>query len=170
VSAEAQKKRIADLIALEWNRFVGYVRSRIDDSAERDAEDVVQDVVERLFERDDLAEPIVDLTGYIFRSLRNRVVDLYRRKRAPAEELSGEIADIRYEAEVTMGREDAEEALAEAIEELPAAQRDVLVATELEGRAFRELAEEWHTPIGTLLARKHRAVQALRESLTGGDE
>jgi RNA polymerase sigma factor (sigma-70 family) len=69
-----------------------------------------------------------------------------------------------------MGREDAEEALAEAIEELPAAQRNVLVATELEGRSFRELAEEWKTPIGTLLARKHRAVQALREQLTGGDE
>jgi len=170
VSAEAQKKRIAALIASEWNRFVGYVRSRIDDSAERDAEDVVQDVVERLFERDDLAEPIVDLTGYIFRSLRNRVVDLYRRKRAPSEELSGEIADIRYEAEEAMGRQDAEEALAEAIEELPAAQRNVLVATELEGRSFRELAEEWQTPIGTLLARKHRALRALRESLTGGDE
>ena len=170
MSAEAQKKRIAALIASEWNRFVGYVRSRIDDSAERDAEDVVQDVVERLFERDDLAEPIVDLTGYIFRSLRNRVVDLYRRKRAPSEELSGEIADIRYEAEEAMGRQDAEEALAEAIEELPAAQRNVLVATELEGRSFRELAEEWQTPIGTLLARKHRALRALRESLTGGDE
>jgi len=170
VSAEAQKERIAGLVAKEWNRFVGYVRSRIDDSAERDAEDVVQDVVERMFERDEDDDPIVDLTGYIFRSLRNRVVDLYRRKRAPSEELSGEIADIRYEAEVTMGREDAEEALTEAIEELPRAQRDVLVATELEGRTFRELAEEWETPIGTLLARKHRAVRALRESLTGGEE
>ena len=170
MSAEAQKKRIAELVAKEWNRFVGYVRSRIDDSAERDAEDVVQDVVERMFERDDEDDPIVDLTGYIFRSLRNRVVDLYRRRRAPSEELSGEIADIRYEAEATMGREDAEEALAVAIEELPRAQRDVLVATELEGRTFRELAEQWQTPIGTLLARKHRAVQRLRESLTGGEE
>ncbi len=149
---------------------MGYVRSRIDDTAERDAEDVVQDVVERMFERDDLADPIVDLTGYIFRSLRNRVVDLYRRKRAWSETVSGEIADIRYEAEETMDREEAEEALAEAIEDLPAAPHDVLVATELEGRTFRELAEEWKTPIDTLLARKHRAVRALREQLTGGDE
>ncbi len=170
MSAEAQKKRIADLVAREWNRFVGYVRSRIDDTAERDAEDVVQDVIERMFERDDLADPIVDLTGYVFRSLRNRVVDLYRRKRVWSEAVSGEIADIRYEAEATMDREEAEEALAEAIEYLPPAQRDVLVATELEGRTFRELAEEWKTPIGTLLARKHRAVQALREQLTGGEE
>jgi RNA polymerase sigma factor (sigma-70 family) len=170
VSAETQKKRIATFIAGEWNRLVGYVRSRIDDAADRDAEDVVQDVIERLFERADLTEPIADLSGYVFRSLRNRVIDLYRRKRAPAEELSGEIADLRFEAEQAMGREQAEEALAEAMEELPVAQRNVLVATELEGRSFKELAEEWQTPIGTLLARKHRAVQALRESLTGGDE
>lgn len=168
MSADTQKKRLASLIAQEWNRLVGYVRSRIEDTAERDAEDVVQDVIEHLFEKADMTDPIADLSGYLFRSLRNRVIDLYRRKRAPSEELSGDIADLRYEAEETMDREEAREALAEAIEDLPRAQRDVLVATELEGRSFKELAEEWHTPIGTLLARKHRAIQVLRESLTGG--
>ncbi len=167
---QTQRTRIAEFWARERDRLVGYVRSMISDAAERDAEDVVQDVIERMFERDDLADPIVDLTGYVFRSLRNRVVDLYRRKRVWSEAVSGEIADIRYEAEATMDREEAEEALAEAIEDLPPAQRDVLVATELEGRSFKELAEEWETPIGTLLARKHRAVQALRETLTGGEE
>lgn len=170
MSAETQKKRIASLIATEWNRFVGYVRSRLDDAADMDAEDVVQDVVERMFERDDAADPIADLSAYIFRALRNRVIDIYRRRKTPAEEMPGEIADLRYEAEETLDREEAEEALAEAIEELPLAQRDVLVATELEGRSFKELAAQWQTPIGTLLARKHRAVRALRESLSGGYE
>lgn len=168
MSAETQKRRLADLIGQEWNRLVGYVRSRIEDTAERDAEDVVQDVIEHLFEKADMTDPIVDLSGYVFRSLRNRVIDLYRRKRAPAEELPEGIADLRYEAEQTMDREEARDALAEAIEDLPRAQRDVLVATELEGRSFKELAEEWQTPIGTLLARKHRAMNALREMLTGG--
>jgi RNA polymerase sigma factor (sigma-70 family) len=56
----------------------------------------------------------------------------------------------------------------DAIEDLPEAQREVLVATELEGRSFKELADEWNIPIGTLLARKHRAIRALRETLTGG--
>ncbi|HET6450504.1 MAG TPA: sigma-70 family RNA polymerase sigma factor [Spirochaetia bacterium] len=170
MSAETQKKRIASLIATEWNRFVGYVRTRLDDTADMEAEDVVQDVVEHMFERDDAADPIVDLSAYIFRALRNRIIDVYRRRKTPTEEMSGEIADIRYEAEEIVGREEAEEALAQAIEELPPAQRDVLVATELEGRSFKELAEKWETPIGTLLARKHRAVRALRESLTGGLE
>ena len=168
MSAETQKRRIAGIITQEWNRLVRYVRSQIQDTADRDAEDVVQDVIEHLFEKADLTEPIADLSAYLFRSLRNRVVDLYRSKRAPMGELSYEIADLRYDAEETMDREEAQEALEEAIGELPRLQRDVLVATELEGRSFRELAKEWQTPIGTLLARKHRAIQALRESLTGG--
>ena len=113
MSAETQKKRFADLIATEWHRLVGYVRSRIDDTAEWDAEDIVQDVIEHLFEKADVAEPIADLSGYVFRSLRNKVIDLYRRKRAPAGELTGEIADLRYEAEETMDREEAQEALSE---------------------------------------------------------
>jgi DNA-directed RNA polymerase specialized sigma24 family protein len=41
----------------------------------------------------------------------------------------------------------------------------VLLATELEGASFRELAARWGVPIGTLLARKHRAVKSLRAAL-----
>jgi len=168
VSAETQKKRIATFIAAEWSRLVSYVRGWIEDTAERDAEDVVQDVVERLFEKEeDLAAPIVDLSAYLYRSLRNKVIDLYRKPRRTAE-LPEDLSDVRFEASEEMDREEAREALFDAIEELPPAQREVLVATELEGRSFKELAEQWKTPIGTLLARKHRAMQALRETLSGG--
>jgi RNA polymerase sigma factor (sigma-70 family) len=185
VSAESQKEpqsappsapggargsaRIAGFIAVEWSRLVGYVRAWIADSAERDAEDVVQDVVEGLFERGETADGIADLSAYLYRSLRNRVIDLYRRPKRTAE-MPGELADLRYDAFEDLDRQEAREELFAAIDGLPPAQREVLVATELEGRSFKELAEEWRTPIGTLLARKHRAVRALRETLTGGDE
>ena len=169
MSAETQKKRIASLIATEWTRLVGYVRAWISDTAERDAEDVVQDVIERLFERADVTEPVADLTAYLYRSLRNKVIDLYRKPKRAAE-LPEELSDIRFEASAEMDREEARETLFEAIDELPPAQREVLVATELEGRSFKELAEEWETPIGTLLARKHRAIRALKETLSGGIE
>ncbi len=84
-------------------------------------------------------------------------------RRAP-----GRLSDMRFEASEGMDREEAREALFDAIDDLPPAQREVLVATELEGRSFKDLAEEWKTPIGTLLARKHRAMIALRETLSGG--
>jgi len=169
VSAETQKKRIASLIATEWTRLVGYVRAWISDTADRDAEDVVQDVIERLFEKADVTEPVADLSAYLYRSLRNKVIDLYRKPRRAAE-LPEDLSDIRFEASAEMDREEAREHLFEAIDELPPAQREVLVATELEGRSFKELAEEWETPIGTLLARKHRAIRALKETLSGGIE
>ncbi|HTP59599.1 MAG TPA: RNA polymerase sigma factor [Spirochaetia bacterium] len=157
------------MIATEWTRLVGYVRAWISDTAERDAEDVVQDVIERLFERADVTEPVADLTAYLYRSLRNKVIDLYRKPKR-AVELPEDLSDIRFEASAEMDREEARETLFEAIDELPPAQREVLVATELEGRSFKELAEEWETPIGTLLARKHRAIRALKETLSGGIE
>ena len=98
VSAETQKKRIASFIAAEWSRLVSYVRGWIADTAERDAEDVVQDVIERLFEKDDdMGSPIVDLSAYLYRSLRNKVIDLYRKPRRTAE-LPEDLSDIRFEA------------------------------------------------------------------------
>ncbi len=170
MSAETQKKRIAGFIATEWNRLVGYVRTWIADTAERDAEDVVEDVIEHFLEQPDVAADVVDIPAYIYRSLRNRVVDLYRRKRGNTVDLTAEISDMRFEASEDFARTESQEEMMEAIDELPVPQREVLVATELEGRTFRELAEEWDVPIGTLLARKHRAMLALRETLTGGTE
>ncbi len=169
MSAETQKKRIASFISAEWSRLVSYVRGRIADAAERDAEDVVQDVIERLLETEEMGSPIVDLSAYLYRSLRNRVIDLYRKPKRTTEEVPEELSDLRFEASEGLDREEAREALFDAIEELPPAQREVLVATELEGRSFKDLAQEWKTPIGTLLARKHRAMHALRETLSGGN-
>ena len=165
MSAETQKRRIADFIGTEWHRLVGYVRAWISDTADMDAEDVVQDVLERMFEKADVTEPIADLSAYLYRSLRNRVIDLYRKPKRSAE-LPEDVEDLRYEVGETLEREEATQAMFEAIEDLPEAQREVLVATELEGRSFRELAEKWEVPIGTLLARKHRAIRSLRETLT----
>jgi RNA polymerase sigma factor (sigma-70 family) len=168
VSAETQKKRIATFIASEWHRLVGFVRAWIADAADRDAEDVVQDVIEGLFEKADVTEAIADLSAYLYRSLRNRVIDLYRAKRPSMAELAEEVSDSRYDVGEELDQAEARETLFSAINALPDAQREVLVATEMEGRSYRDLAAEWDTPIGTLLARKHRAIRSLRKTLTGG--
>jgi RNA polymerase sigma factor (sigma-70 family) len=167
VSAEQHRQRLSRFLAAEWRQLVRTVRSWLADTAERDAEDVVQDVALALFESTDLAEPIRDLSAYVYRALRNRVVDLYRSRRPAAAGGSPpeELADERSEAAGVAAGLELRESLFEAIDRLPAAQRAVFLATELEGSSFRELAERWGVPIGTLLARKHRAVQALRSAL-----
>lgn len=165
MSAERHRQRLSDFLAAEWRQLVRAARSWLADTAELDAEDVVQDVALSLFEATELAEPIRDLSAYAYRALRNRVVDLYRRRRQPNLPLPEELADQRSEAAgVAAGRELRESVFA-AIDRLPSPQRDVFLATELEGSSFRELAAKWGVPIGTLLARKHRAVKSLRAAL-----
>jgi RNA polymerase sigma factor (sigma-70 family) len=170
---------MTEFVAREWKRMVGYVRTWLEDSADRDAEDVVQDVLAGMFERENPAEPIADLSAYVYRALRNRVVDAYRAKRRTVSmdaadgpplgrSLHDVLGDVRYEAAAESEKAELRGRLFAAIDGLSEEQRAVVVATEMEGRTYRELAEEWDEPIGTLLARKHRAIRVLRKTLSQG--
>jgi len=158
--------RLADFLRQEREVLVGYVRRRIDDAADHEAEDIVQDVVVHLFDRADPSIPIQNLAAYIYRALRNRIVDYFRKRR--------EIL-VLSEADVESGQNPASEIEREemlddvfaAMEELSAGEKAVILATEMEGRTFKELAEEWGIPLGTLLARKSRALAKIRKQLTG---
>jgi len=166
--------RVSELIAREWGRLVGFVRSWIEDTAEMEAVDLVQDVLAGFFERADVTEPIANLSAYLYRSLRNRVVDEYRaRSGKPGRDSRGLIAAIvDPRSEVTGGLEQVEsrEELFAALDRLPSAQRDVVFATALEGKSYGELSEQWGIPVGTLLARKHRGIRSLRRMLEGGTQ
>jgi RNA polymerase sigma factor (sigma-70 family) len=177
---------VTDFVGREWSRLVAYVRGWLEDSADRDAEDVVQDVLTGMFERPDTAAPVTDVSAYVYQALRNRVVDAYRARRrtvsldaaaGPAAEdaegggpplgrsLHDVLGDMRFEAAAESEKAALRDRLFAAIDSLPPQKREIVVATELEGRPYRELAEEWDEPIGTLLARKHRAVRELRKAL-----
>jgi RNA polymerase sigma factor (sigma-70 family) len=157
----------AELITRERPGLLRYLRRRISDLDEMDFEDIVSDITVNLFQRADLTLPIGELTAYLYRAVYNKAIDLLRRRKhsvpldAPAEPLSHPGADPAAEAE----RSEFQARLFEALAELGQEQRAVWIATELEGYSFRELAERWNEPIGTLLARKHRATERIRLSL-----
>jgi RNA polymerase sigma factor (sigma-70 family) len=150
----------------EYFGLVRYVRRLIDDAADRDAEDIVQDVMLSIFDRADVTMPIENLAAYVYRSLRNKVVDIFRKKEDVIS-LQYVISDIRYDTERAVERKELMEFVFGAVGSLPDEQRAVLIATEWEGWSFRELSERWGIPIGTLLARKSRALQHIRKKLTG---
>ncbi len=177
MSAEKQRRRFSEFVAEEWERLVAFVRYRLEDSEEGDAEDVVQDVLVGIYENADVAAPIVNLAGYVYGALRNRIIDEYRKAKrtVPLEDgslppMGGSLLEVLSDARMDTASEAEKAALRDelfaAIDALPEDMRDVLVATELEGRKFRELSEEWDVPLGTLLARKHRAVLKLRAALS----
>lgn len=158
--------KFSEFFQKEYFRLVRYVRRLIDDAADRDAEDIVQDVMLSIFDKADVTIPIENLAAYVYRSLRNKVIDVFRKKKDVVL-LSDVIGESKYDTEREVERKELMDHVFRAIDSLPPGQRGILIATEFEGRSFRELSEEWEVPIGTLLARKSRALQHIREKLTG---
>lgn len=170
---ETERRRATgELFRKEYRRMVAFVRSLIDDAADRDGEDIVQDVMSGLLDAADITVPVENLAAYIYRSLRNRVIDSLRRRRedisldaAPEDggSLLDLISDTRYDAAGEIEKREIREALFGAIDSLNEDQRAILCMTELEGLSFREAAAILSVPIGTLLARKSRAMAKIRE-------
>ena len=161
-----------------YRSLVRYVRTLIADSASRDGEDIVQDVVFNLLERADIVAPIANLSAYIYRSLRNKVIDELRRPEKDSVSLEADafpdsdlsladvLTDNRDNPMEAMERAENHERMYAAMNALSPEQRNVIIATEFEERSYRELSEEWAVPVGTLLARKARGIKAIREYLT----
>src|SRR6201996_5277465 len=169
-------QRISEVVKREQSRLRNFIRRRVPDP--RDAEDILQDVFYELVEANRLLMPIEHVTGWLFRVARNRITDLFRKKKPEAfseavvEDEDGE----RLRVEDLLPSPDAGpdalylrnmllEELEVALDELPDEQREVFVAHELEGRSFKEIAAETGVSVNTLLSRKRYAMLHLRERL-----
>jgi len=171
-----QNRRISDVIQRERRRLFYFIRKRVDD--EGDAEDILQDVFYELIEAYRLMKPIEEVGAWLYRVARNRIIDRFRKRRP---EPLGEMAASAHEGdtllvedllpspdagpEAAYSRNVLIEELEAALEELPEEQRDVFVAHEIEGRSFKEIAEETGLSVNTLLSRKHYAILHLRRRL-----
>jgi len=172
-----QDQRISEAIEREQSRLRNFIRKRVAD--QDDAEDVLQDVFYELIEAYRLMKPIEQVTAWLFKVARNRITDLFRKKKpeVPASEQAVQTEDgqaLRWEdllpspdagPESEYARSVLLEELEAALGELPDEQRDVFVAHELMGYSFKELAAQAGVSVNTLLSRKHYAVLHLRQRL-----
>ena len=185
-----QDQRISETIAREKTRLRNFIRKRVADQA--DAEDILQEVFYELVETYRLMKPIEQVGAWLFRVARNRITDLFRKKKPellmnePAGTEDGEVLTLEEllpspdaGPEAAYARTLLLDELEDALEELPYEQREVFLAHEIEGRSFKDLAAETGLSVNTLLSRKHYAVLHLRERLravydeftkTGGQE
>jgi RNA polymerase sigma factor (sigma-70 family) len=171
-----QDRQISDVIAKERSRLRNFIRRRVPDPA--DVDDLLQEVFFELVQANRLLMPIDHVTGWLFRVARNRITDLFRKKKPQAftdaalEDEDGELLRID---DLLPSPDDGPDALylrhmvfeemKVALSELPAEQREVFIAHEIEGRSFKELASESGINMNTLLARKRYAVLHLRQRL-----
>ncbi len=169
------RHRLVEVFGRDRRRLTRFVQTRLFGDAGDEAEDIVSDVVLRLFERADVLAQVEDVTAYLYRALAHAVTDLFRRRRtsplapAPSEEdgMEPEYADPAADPERSFAQGEQRERIGRALARLTPAERAVWVAVEIEGWSFRQLAERWDEPLGTLLSRKSRATRRLRALLAG---
>jgi RNA polymerase sigma factor (sigma-70 family) len=154
---------VADIVSREASRLRRFIRSRVRDP--RDAEDVLQDVFVALVEANRLLMPIDHVTGWLYRVARNRIIDLLRMRRPESLELEDLLPSADEGPEAEYVRAALLDSLEEAIDELPAEQREVFVGHEIEGRSFKEMSAATGVGVNTLLSRKRYAILRLRERL-----
>jgi RNA polymerase sigma factor (sigma-70 family) len=171
-----QDRQISEVVSKQGSRLRNFIRRRVPNDA--DAEDLLQEVFYELVEANRLLMPIEYVTGWLFQVARNRITDLFRKKKpetfsdTAVADKNGELLSIEdllpsadAGPEAAYLRNEMLEELELALAELPEEQRSVFMAHEIQGRSFKELSRETGVSINTLLSRKRYAVLHLRERL-----
>ena len=169
-----QNDKISKELSKERSRLFGFIRKRV--PSDEDAQDVLQDVFFQFVQMYRNLESIERTTSWLYRVARNRITDLYRKRKDDlledkVQDNGGLVLDdllpdshgLNHEDEYT--RELIWEVLEEGLNELPVGQRDAFVLNELEGYSFKEISEETGVSVNTLISRKRYAVLSLREKL-----
>lgn len=160
-----QDRQISEVVDRERSRLRNFISRRVPDPS--DVEDVLQDVFYELVEANRLLMPIEHVTGWLFRVARNRITDLFRKKRPLIFSDDDLLPSPDAGPDALYARAVLLDELALAIGELPEEQREVFVAHELDGRSFKEMAATTGVSLNTLLSRKRYAVLHLRKRLQG---
>jgi RNA polymerase sigma factor (sigma-70 family) len=171
-----QDRRLLDTVEREQPRLRNFIRRRVAD--QRDAEDILQEVFYEFVEAYRLMKPIEQVTGWLYRVARNRIIDLFHSRKSRSLSDPVTVGDDGTEIllqdllpspdlgpDAAYARTVLLEELDEALDELPDQQREIFIAHEVEGRSFKDLSAETGVSVNTLIARKHRAVVHLRERL-----
>jgi RNA polymerase sigma factor (sigma-70 family) len=164
-----QSHRLAAIVVRERARLHGFIRRRVPSPG--DAEDILQDVFYEFARACSLPEPIEQVGAWLVRVARNRIVDRGRKKREEAlpdddaDYLEAALPAVDSGPEAAYARARLMEAIAGALDELPAHEREVFIAHELDGRSFKDMAAARGVNVNTLLGWKRRAVLHLRDRL-----
>lgn len=178
LSVLEQDYEIKSTIEKERNRLLNFIRKRIPDPVE--AEDLLHDVFFELIEAYRLLKPIDQTTSWLFAVARNKITDLFRKKKTisfssmKSNELNDSSEPVLFPNLILESSDNAEDdlmrnmilhELEEALEELPEEQRWVFEQHEIEGLSFKKMSEITGDAVNTLISRKRYAVLTLRSHL-----
>ncbi len=174
---QSQNETIGEVLQENGKKLFAFIRKRV--RGPEEAEDIFQDVMFELTESYRLMKPIEKMAAWLYRVARNKITDNYRKKRPHLLEdqlihhggddeplfLNDLLISNSQSPDKEFDQALIQEALEQALDELPEEQRDVFIKHELEGISFRDIAEQTGESVNTLLSRKRYAVLHLREKL-----
>jgi RNA polymerase sigma-70 factor (ECF subfamily) len=174
---EFKKNKFETFFKKEYGKLVNYVRKNMNERFfNATAEDIVQDVALSLLSKIDLDEQIENFAGYMYRSVKNKVIDNGRKEQRNVSienfndnKNGNKVSDFVADESNQINHENFSlgfDVLHEAISMLPPDEKSLIIATEFDGRTFESLSKEWDIPIGTLLSRKHRVLSKLHKLIT----
>ncbi|TKD67298.1 RNA polymerase sigma factor [Flavobacterium sp. ASW18X] len=155
----------------EYHSLKGYVRSKIDDTADSNAEDILQEVALKVLSRAEDAVPINNIAAYVYNAIRNKIIDVLRTRKEKqydedrVAELWEEFSALFYSDEPESQRPELEQTLKDALVQLKPVYRDIIIAVDFEGYSYREIATQTGIAQGTLMSRRHRALSHLHKQL-----
>lgn len=161
------KSKLKSFFSKEYNTLRNYVRLRIDDAADREADDIIQDVAMKMFARADNISPISNVAAFVYNSIKNKIIDTFRTAKIKVnyddqtEAIAQDFSELFYSQSDNSYNEKTINELKSAVSNLKPKYREIIIAVDFEGYSYHELSEEWGIPIGTLLSRRHRALSIL---------
>lgn len=163
----------------EKDKLLGFIRGRV--SSLEEAEDILQDVFYQFLAGFETIDSLDRVTSWLYAVARNKIIDRYRRDASRPQRADFSLAaghdeegpltlqeilpDLDNSPESLLLKEAIWDEITEAMSELPKAQREIFIKNEIDGKSFRELAEEEGVSINTLLSRKRYAILNLRKRL-----
>jgi len=157
--------KLKDFFGREYDSLRRYVGTKISDTANRDAEDIIQDVALKLFSGADRYGPINNVAGFVYKSIRNRIIDVMRTtKKINSLDIDNDLldlVDVLHQSANNYSSEETLLLLKECIDQLKPAYKDIIIAVDFEGYSYKEISKNTEISIGTLMSRRHRALGIL---------
>ena len=176
MSEKENNKQLNAFFSEEYDRLKSFVHSKISDTADRDAEDLIQDVALKLITRADSSSPIENIAGFVYHAIRNKIIDTLRTRKpsfplqSESEQKLAEFAEVFYGVSDNQYSDQMKENLIHAIAELKPHYKQVIIAFDFEGFSYKELAQKTNIAEGTLMSRRHRALAILHQQLKTKNE
>ncbi len=173
-AATEKREAIKSFFSKEYERLINYVNRYLNENYyTEDAEDIIQDVAVNMLTRIDINETFENLAGYIYRAIRNKIIDVYRKPKNKVSienynsdnEFNYILSQYYVEQEDNFDEPERWLLVESAIEKLNPDQKAIIIETEYNGKSFKELSNEWNISTGTLLSRKHRAIANIQKIL-----